>query len=106
MFLRMPSYYLCWHLAQRLAPMLFTDDDKADAEAARTSPVAPAHIQQPHNTTKPQVNRYPGRPPRGNFGLEDPAVGQSCASGASSCRTASKDVALPAHKVIAARPVR
>jgi hypothetical protein len=41
-FLRMLSYYLTWHLHDRLAPLLFTDDDKAAAEAARPSPVAPA----------------------------------------------------------------
>ena len=41
-FLRMLSYYLTWHLHDRLAPVLFTDDDKPAAQAARTSPVAPA----------------------------------------------------------------
>ncbi len=41
-FLRMLSYYVSWHMAERLAPMLFKDDDRAGAEAARTSPVAPA----------------------------------------------------------------
>ena len=41
-FLRMLSYYLTWHLHDRLAPLLFTDDDKPAAQAARTSPVAPA----------------------------------------------------------------
>ena len=41
-FLRMLSYYLSWHLQARLAPVLFTDDDKPAASAARTSPVAPA----------------------------------------------------------------
>jgi len=38
-FLRMLSYYISWHMQARLAPVLFTDDDKP---AARTSPVAPA----------------------------------------------------------------
>jgi hypothetical protein len=41
-FLRMLSYYVSFHMQQRLAPMLFRDDDKEAAEAARTSPVAPA----------------------------------------------------------------
>ena len=41
-FLRMLSYYLSWHMQARLAPVLFTDDDKPAAQAARTSPVAPA----------------------------------------------------------------
>ncbi len=41
-FLRMISYYITWHMHARLAPMLFTDDDKPAAAASRTSPVAPA----------------------------------------------------------------
>jgi hypothetical protein len=41
-FLRMLSYYITWHMHARLAPLLFTDDDKAAAEATRPSPVAPA----------------------------------------------------------------
>lgn len=41
-FLRMLSYYVSFHMEQKLAPILFRDDDKTSAEAARTSPVAPA----------------------------------------------------------------
>jgi hypothetical protein len=41
-FLRMLSYYITWHMHDRPAPLLFTDDDKAAAQAARPSPVAPA----------------------------------------------------------------
>jgi len=41
-FLRMLSYYITWHMQARLAPVLFTDDDKPAAQAARQSPVAPA----------------------------------------------------------------
>jgi Transposase DDE domain len=41
-FLRMLSYYITWHMQARLAPLLFTDDDKQTAQAARPSPVAPA----------------------------------------------------------------
>ena len=41
-FLRMLSYYITWHMHDRLAPLLFTDDDKPAAQAARPSPVAPA----------------------------------------------------------------
>jgi hypothetical protein len=40
--LRMISCYISWHLQARLAPLLFTDDDKQAARAARPSPVAPA----------------------------------------------------------------
>ena len=38
-FLRMLSYYITWHMQARLAPVLFTDDDKP---AVQQSPVAPA----------------------------------------------------------------
>ena len=41
-FLRMLSYYITWHMQARLAPILFTDDDKPTAETTRRSPVAPA----------------------------------------------------------------
>jgi hypothetical protein len=41
-FLRMLSYYITWHMQARLAPLLFTDDDKPAARTARPSPVAPA----------------------------------------------------------------
>ena len=41
-FLRMLSYYITWHMQARLAPVLFTDDDKPAAQATRQSPVAPA----------------------------------------------------------------
>ncbi len=38
----MLAYYVEWHMRRALAPMLFHDDDKATADAARTSPVGPA----------------------------------------------------------------
>ena len=38
----MLAYYVEWHIRQRLAPMLFDDDDKPQAQAARDSIVAPA----------------------------------------------------------------
>jgi Transposase DDE domain len=41
-FVCMLAHYLEWHLLDRLAPLLFVDDDKASAEAVRPSPVAPA----------------------------------------------------------------
>ena len=40
--IRMLAYYVTWHMQQRLAPMLFKDDDPAAGKAARPSPVAPA----------------------------------------------------------------
>ncbi len=41
-FLCMLAYYVEWHMRERLAPMLYDDDDKAAAEALRESPVAKA----------------------------------------------------------------
>jgi transposase len=38
----MLAYYVEWHMRQLLAPLLFDDDDKPQAQAARTSVVAPA----------------------------------------------------------------
>jgi len=38
----MLSYYVTWHMQARLAPILFTDDDKPGARAARPTPLAPA----------------------------------------------------------------
>jgi transposase len=38
----MLAYYVEWHMHQRLAPVLFDDEDKAAAATARTSIVAPA----------------------------------------------------------------
>lgn len=38
----MLAYYVEWHMRQLLAPMLFDDDDKPQAQAARTSIVGPA----------------------------------------------------------------
>jgi hypothetical protein len=38
----MLAYYLEWHMRQCLAPMLFDDADKAEAEARRSNVVAQA----------------------------------------------------------------
>jgi hypothetical protein len=46
-FLRMISYYITWHMQARLAPVLFTDDDKPAAQAAR-SPKALAKAATKH----------------------------------------------------------
>jgi hypothetical protein len=38
----MLAYYVEWHMRQCLAPILFDEDDKPQAQAARKSIVAPA----------------------------------------------------------------
>ncbi len=42
LFLCMLAYYVEWHMRQRLAPILYSDHDKAAAQAARASVVAPS----------------------------------------------------------------
>jgi hypothetical protein len=65
-FLRMLSYYITWHMQARLAPLLFTDDDKATAEAARPSPVAPA-ARSPRALAKAAAKRTPDDLPVHSF---------------------------------------
>jgi len=63
-FLRMLSYYLSWHMQARLAPLLFTDDDKP--AAARTSPAAPA-ARSPKALAKAATKHTPGDLPVHSF---------------------------------------
>ena len=58
-FLRMLSYYISWHMQARLAPLLFTDDDKPAAQATRPSPVAPA-ARSPRALAKAATKHTPG----------------------------------------------
>jgi len=65
-FLRMISYYITWYMHARLAPMLFTDDDKPAAQAARTSPVAPA-TRSPKARARAATKRTPDDLPVHSF---------------------------------------
>ena len=65
-FLRMLSYYITWHMHDRLAPLLFTDDDKPAAQATRRSPVAPA-ARSPRALAKAAAKRTPGDLPVHSF---------------------------------------
>jgi hypothetical protein len=58
-FLRMLSYYITWHMHDRLALLLFTDDDKPAAQATRPSPVAPA-ARSPRALAKAAAKRTEG----------------------------------------------
>jgi len=51
-FLCMLAYYLEWHLRQKLAPILFEDDDKEAAEAQRDSVVKPAKVKAKAQTLR------------------------------------------------------
>jgi Transposase DDE domain len=64
--LRMLSYYLSWHMQARLAPLLFTDDDKQTAQAARPSPVAPA-ARSPRALAKAATKQSPAAQPVHSF---------------------------------------
>ena len=59
----MLAYYLEWHMRQALASVLFDDEDKAAAEAARTSPVAKARVSDAARK-------------KARTGLSDPAHGE------------------------------
>jgi Transposase DDE domain len=65
-FLRMLSYYITWHMQARLAPLLFTDDDKPAAQAGRHSPVAPA-TRSPKALAKATAKRTDGGLPVHSF---------------------------------------
>jgi transposase len=55
-FLCMLAYYVEWHMRQALAPVLFDEDDRAAAEAARKSVVQPAQ-RSPKAKAKAQRKR-------------------------------------------------
>ena len=65
-FLRMLSYYITWHMQARLAPALFTDDDKPAAQATRPSPVAPA-VRSPKALAKAATKHTPAAVPVHSF---------------------------------------
>ena len=60
-FLRMLSYYITWHMHARLAPLLFTDDDKA---SRRSRPPQPCRPRCPLRAGSGQGRRqaHPSRP--------------------------------------------
>ena len=65
-FLRMLSDYITWHMQARLAPLLFTDDDKPAAQATRPSPVAPA-ARSPRALAKAATKQTPAALPVHSF---------------------------------------
>ncbi|MGE5292259.1 MAG: IS1634 family transposase [Micromonosporaceae bacterium] len=64
--IRMLACYVTWHMQQRLAPMLFKDDDPAAGKAARPSPVAPAR-RSPAALAKAATKATPGGGPVHSF---------------------------------------
>ena len=93
-FLRMLSYYLSWHLQARLAPLLFTDDDKQTASAARTGPVAPA-ARSPRALAKAATKQTPGDLPVHSFATLLADLGTICLN-----TIAPADPALPGFRLV------
>ena len=93
-FLRMLSYYLSWHLQARLAPLLFTDDDKHTARAARPSPVAPA-ARSPRALAKAATKHTPAGQPVHSFATLLADLGTICLN-----TIAPADPALPGFRLV------
>jgi len=93
-FLRMLSYYLSWHMQARLAPLLFTDDDKPAAHAARPSPVAPA-ARSPRALAKAATKQTPGDLPVHSFATLLADLATICLN-----TIAPADPALPGFRLI------
>jgi hypothetical protein len=93
-FLRMLSYYISWHMQARLAPLLFTDDDKQAAQAARPSPVAPAS-RSPRALAKAATKQTPAALPVHSFTTLLADLGTICLN-----TIAPADPALPGFRLV------
>src|SRR5579871_329929 len=93
-FLRMLSYYLTWHLQARLAPVLFTDDDKQTAQAARPSPVARA-ARSPRAQAKAATKHTPAGQPVHSFATLLADLGTICLN-----TITPADPALPGFRLV------
>jgi hypothetical protein len=93
-FLRMISYYISWHMQARLAPLLFTDDDKQTARAARTSPVAPA-ARSSRARAKAATKQTPGDLPVHSFATLLADLATICLN-----TIAPADPALPGFRLV------
>jgi hypothetical protein len=93
-FLRMLSYYLSWHMQARLAPLLFTDDDKQTAQAARPSPVAPA-ARSPRALAKAATKQTPAAQPVHSFATLLADLGTICLN-----TIAPADPAVPGFRLV------
>jgi hypothetical protein len=93
-FLRMLSYYLAWHMQARLAPLLFTDDDKPAAQATRPSPVTPA-ARSPRALAKAATKQTPAAQPVHSFATLLTDLGTICLN-----TIAPADPALPGFRLV------
>jgi len=93
-FLRMLSYYLSWHMQARLAPLLFTDDDKPTAQATQPSPVAPA-ARSPRALAKAATKQTPAAQPVHSFATLLADLGTICLN-----TIAPADTTLPGFRLV------
>src|ERR1017187_7262075 len=93
-FLCMLAYYVEGHMRQDLAPLLFADDDKAAAEQARASVVAPAQ-RSPSAQQKASSRRTPDDLPVHSFQTLLNDLATIVAS-----RVQQKDAAIPAFDIL------
>jgi hypothetical protein len=93
-FLRMLSYYISWHMQARLAPLLFTDDDKPAAQATRPSPVAPAR-RSPQALAKAATKQTPAALPVHSFATLLSDLATICLN-----TIAPADPALPGFRLV------
>ena len=70
-FLCMLGYYVEWHLREAWAPILFHDHDRAAAQQARISPVAPAEVSDAAKRKRGARRSDDGVPVSGFRGLLD-----------------------------------
>ena len=61
----MLAYHVEWHMRRRLAPLVFDDGDRAGAEAARPSVVAPARVSESARRKARRKRTEDGRPVHG-----------------------------------------
>src|SRR5215469_1219369 len=93
-FLRMLSDYITWKMKARLATTMFTDDDKATAQAARPSPVAPA-ARSPQALAKAATKHTPDTLPAHSLGSLLAALATICLN-----TIAPADPALPGFRLV------
>jgi Transposase DDE domain len=93
-FLLMLSYYLSWHMQARLADLLFTDNDKQAAQAARPSPVAPA-ARSPRALAKAATKHTPAAQPVHSFATLLADLGTICLN-----TIAPADPQLPGFRLV------
>src|SRR5260221_690957 len=96
----MLSYYITWHMQARLATILFTDDDKATARAARPSPVAPA-ARSPRALAKAATKHTPDALPAHSFGSLLADLATICLN-----TIPPADPALPGFRLVTPPPAR